>query len=108
MKIKTGIKRRDELAVCIRDMTFVICGVVLVCTGHLYWAVAAFIGAAFRFELGNAYQYIKSIMRIRQETKRSIARYDQAVKSIIDTALENGAIDREKAEEIKKSFEVEK
>ena len=107
MKIKTGIKRRDELAVCIRDMTFVICGVILVCTGHFNWAFLAFIGAAFRFELGNAYQYTKSIMRIRQEAKRSVARYDQAVKSLIDTALENGAIDREKAEEIKKSFEVE-
>ena len=105
MKIKTGIKRRDELAVCIRDMTFVICGVVLVSTGHLYWALLAFIGAAFRFELGNAYQYTKGIMRMRHEVKRRLKEYDQAVKSLIETAVANGAIDREKAEQIKKTFE---
>ena len=100
METRTGIKRRDEIAVSVRDMVFVACGTVLIITGHLYFAIAAFLCAAFRFEIGNAVVFAKAIRAHASVVRESIT------GRIISTALKKGLLTEEEVAKYIKDLKI--
>lgn len=91
MKNEYGMKPRDEIAVSVRDMVFVACGTVLVVTGHLYFAIAAFVCAAFRFDLGGFVQYTKKLKEIAESAKAQKSIFDDLVKRAHNAGLVDDA-----------------
>ena len=87
----TGLRNRDEIAVCIRDMVFVACGTACLLCGHPWFAAAAFVCAAIRFDLSSTVVYAKHI--------RACNRYVRAMRSVTDsivkTAVEKGVMDED-------------
>lgn len=83
------IKERDEIVVSIRDMVFVLCGTALVITGHLYFAIAAFVCAAFRFDLGGYVQFAKKMKEAEDRVMASKRIMDQ----LVETARKRGLVD---------------
>ena len=94
MKTKTGLERRDEAVVCFRDMVFVVCGTALVITGHIYWAIPAFIGAIFRMEVGNIITFAKAMRMYAQKVRLMRDTTDQ----IVTTSVEMGILTKEEAD----------
>lgn len=91
MKDKEEMKPRDEIAVSVRDMVFVACGTVLIITGHLYFAIAAFVCAAFRFDLGGFVQYTKKLKEINESAKAQKSIFDDLVKRAHNAGLVDDA-----------------
>lgn len=83
------IKKRDEIVVSIRDMVFVLCGTALVITGHLYFAIAAFVCAAFRFDLSGYMQLAKKM----QEAEERMMASKHIVDQLVETARKHGLVD---------------
>lgn len=101
MEIWTEIKRRDEIAVSVRDMVFVACGTVLIITGHLYFAIAAFVCAAFLFDLGGFVQYAKKLKEIQESAKAQKSIVDDVVKRAHNAGLVDDAWVRNYEESVK-------
>ena len=96
----TVFKRRDELVVCIRDMVFLVCGVVLIITGHVYWAIAAFIGALFRMEIGNIITFAKVMRRYKSQVRTM----REVTNRIVNTAEEKGVLAKEEVDFYRKTL----
>lgn len=95
------MKARDEVAVSIRDMVFVACGTVLIITGHLYFAIVAFVCAAFRFDLGGFVQYAKKLKEIAERAKAQNNAVDELVKRAHNAGLVDDAWVRNYEESVK-------
>ena len=91
MKVTTGMKKREEIVVCMRDMVFVVCGTVLVIAGHIWFGVAAFICAGFRFEIGNYVVFARAIRKYSGKVRTM----RETVDRIVSTAKDKGLMSEE-------------
>ena len=83
------LKERSEVAVSIRDMVFVLCGTALIITGHLYFAIVAFVCAAVRFDLGGYSAFSKKLKELNERSKAM----KNATDTLVKTARDRGLID---------------